>query len=109
MGSSDGIWNSDKEWLQAQEFYCQIFPDDAPKLTAKKMGVEEWSDEKIKEYESEYGPGVDERWVQAMFNKEVGGPLTAIVNARMSGKGITEEQLKWLQSPLPPLNPTQSP
>jgi len=109
MHSSDGVWNFDKEWIQARDFYCQVFPDDASELTAEKMGMADWSDEEIKEHESEYGPGFDERWIGAIFTKEALGPIAAMLNAHMRGEAVTEEQLNWLQSPLPPPNPNRLP
>lgn len=71
--------------------------------------MEEWSEEQIKEMESKYGPGVDERWVAAMIMKEVLGPVQAMFNAMRSGEGMSEEQLEWLKGPLPRLNPNHVP
>ncbi|CZR56912.1 uncharacterized protein PAC_06801 [Phialocephala subalpina] len=103
--SSDGIWNFDKEWIAARQFYSQLWPED--ELVAERMGMEEWSEEQIQEMESKYGPGVDERWVGAMFMKEVLGPVQAMFNAMMSGEGVSEEQLEWLKGPLPAMNPNR--
>ncbi|KAF8866991.1 hypothetical protein BDZ45DRAFT_795439 [Acephala macrosclerotiorum] len=104
--SSDGVFDFDKEWIAAREFYAQLWPEDC--LTAEKIGMEALSEERIKEMESRYGPWADERWVGTMFMKEVLGPMQAVLNAMMSGEGVSEEHLEWLKGPLPDLTPNRA-
>lgn len=83
-----------------------MWPDDDP--TAAKLGLEEFTEDEKKEFIEQYGVGVDDRWVAAMFTKEVGGPVTALLNETARGEQLTAEQQEWLNSPLPPLNPNKA-
>ena len=70
------------------------------------MGLHELTEEqrKIKE---EAGVGVDERFIQAMYMKNVMGPVQALVNQSLQGIPFTKELIDFIQSSLPPLNPNK--